>query len=155
MASEKQKAYAEARGRGLSRDQSAIMAGVDPSRESGNLNRLEHSAGVQEELARIRAETAANTNITKEDVANMFLEAYQMAKVEADPTGMVAAARELGKILGHYPEGKKKAKKEAIEDGVKKVLASMTDDELLKLSKAKVIDGEAKRLPEPGPDEKV
>jgi hypothetical protein len=146
MTSEKQKRYAQARGRGLSRDQSAIMAGVDNSRKSGNLNELEHSKGVQTELARIRAETAKNTQITKEDVAEMLVEAANMAREMADPQGLVAAARELGKLLGYYAPEVKKITHNLDKEQLLRVMEEMSDEELLKHKNGKIIDVKPERI---------
>lgn len=40
--------------------------------------------------------------ITRKDVMDMLKESYDMAKMTAEPSTMVAAARELGKICGYY-----------------------------------------------------
>lgn len=146
---DKQKAYAEARGKGLNRAESAVMAGIAPETKDPNLTTVENSKGVQEELARIRAETIANTGVTKEDVVQMLLDAGSMAKVMADPTGLVAAARELGKMLGFYAPEVKKTLKGVDKDSLRRVLEEMSDEELQKLANARVIDGQSKRVDEP------
>ena len=85
-----QKTFVEARGKGINRDQSAILAtGTDE-----NASRLEASPTVQQELSRIRAETIVNCGVTKEDVVQMLMDAGTMAKAMADPTGLVA--RDVG-----------------------------------------------------------
>lgn len=151
MATKKQRAYAEARGRGLSRDQSAIMAGYHPE----DVTNVERSDGVQQELAKIRAETAANTGITKEQVVELLIEAARMAQTMEDPTGLVAAARELGKMLGYYAPEVKKTLHGLDKEGIKKVLDEMSDEELIRLRNAKVIDGTSNRVPELGKPEDV
>lgn len=143
---EKQKAYAEARGRGLSREQSAIMAGYEVG-EDPNTSRIETS--VQEELSRIRAETAANVGITKEQVAEMLVEAANMARHREDPMGLIAAARELGKLLGHYAPEVKRTLHGLDRDQMMKVLEDMPDEELVKIKHGKVIDVKPKRLEPP------
>lgn len=40
--------------------------------------------------------------ISRKDVMDMLMEAYDMAKMTAEPSTMVAAAREVGKMCGYY-----------------------------------------------------
>lgn len=136
--SPKQKKYARNRAKGMTRKQSAITAGLAPSQT------LEELPTVQHELAKIRATMAADANITREDVVAMLIDAAGMAKLMSDPTAMIAAAREIGKILGHYAPEIKKIVKGMDQGDVKKALENMSDDELFKLAYArtKVIDGE-------------
>lgn len=136
---ERQKLFAQNRAKGMNREQSALMAGYSESDKAGR--DVEKSPLVQQELAAIRAKVAEGAGITKEDVAAGFMDAALMAKVMADPQGMVAAWREMGKLLGFYaPEVKK------IEKGINKrdlltAMDTLSDDDLQKLSRGRVIDG--------------
>lgn len=143
---DKQKKYVNSRARGLPREQSAILAGYGEA--EGNWKRVEESPNVQEELAKIRSETAANIGITKDDVAQMLYSAYTMAVATGDAQAIVAAARELGKLLGHYAPTVNKTLIGYDKEGIKKALADMSDEELYKLAHARTIDGTAKREPE-------
>jgi hypothetical protein len=140
MTSKKDK-FVEARARGLSRREAAAEAGA--SKDGSGLDKL---PSVQEELARIRLQMAANSGVTKEVIIQGLVDAANMAQVMADPQGMVAAWRELGKMLGHYaPEVKK------VEQGINKrdllaALDQLSDEELLRISGGKVINGEFKRV---------
>jgi hypothetical protein len=107
------------------------------------------SVPVQEELARIRANTVKNTGVTKEEVVELLKAAAEMAKVQGDPAGLVAAARELGKMLGFYAPEVKKTLKGIDKNDLKRLLKEMPEDELLKLANATVIDGTATRVPDP------
>lgn len=74
--------------------------------------------------------------VTREEVIRGFQEAFDMAKEERAPAAMVAAARELGKMLGFYAPARIEA-----EVGIKALacrgrLEGMTDDELLGLIEA-------------------
>jgi hypothetical protein len=133
-----QKQYVHHRARGVSREQSAIMAGYE---QTGiNLTKIEKGEGVQEELARIRALTVKNTGVTKEEVVDMLKQAAELAMMQSDPTGIVTAARELGKMLGFYaPEVKKLTKGIDLQE-FQKLLSELPDDELLRLANARVID---------------
>lgn len=101
---------------------------------------------MQQEIARIKADTAANTGVTKENVVEMLKDAAELAKMQADPMGMVSAARELGKMLGFYAPEVKKITKGIDQQDFQKLLESMPEDELLKLANARVIDGTAERI---------
>lgn len=139
----KQTAYVENVAKGLSRDQSAILAGFSPSSET---TMIEKSPTIHAELARIRAETAANTGVTKEDVVEMLLSAANMAKMMADPQGLVAAARELGKMLGYYAPEVRKTLAGIDKDSLKAALNEMSDEELMRVANARTIDGQATKL---------
>ena len=89
---------------------------------------------------------AANTGVTKEEVVGMLVDAGQMARLVGDPTGLVAAARELGKMLGFYAPEVKKTLHGLDKGTLKKALEELSDEELHKLAHAKVIDGESVRV---------
>lgn len=140
--SPKRTAYVQNRAKGMTRKQSAINAGIADT--AGNYQ----DKAVQYELARVRAEMAADANITREDVVAMLVDAADMARMMSDPTAMIAAAREIGKILGHYAPEIKKIVRGMDQGEVKKAIEGMSDEELLKLANArvKVIDGESTRI---------
>lgn len=71
--------------------------------------------------------------ITKKKVIDMFLEAYDMAKLEADPHAMVSSARELGKICGFYEPVKKKLEISVNGELKLREMSAMSDEELAKL----------------------
>lgn len=53
-------------------------------------------------LQQYQREYAQASQMTKKKVIDMQLEAYEMAKLMAEPSSMVAAAREIGKMCGFY-----------------------------------------------------
>lgn len=83
---------------------------------------------------------------TKVRVMSMLQEAYDCAKLICEPSTMVAAARELGKMAGHYEPDKHIH----IHAGGKifEQMNSMSDDQLLKLIEAnpEAIEGEFKKV---------
>ena len=143
MATRLQRRYAEQRARGLTRERSALLAGYT---EKANLTEIERSTPVQEEIARIKALTVQNTRVTKEEVVEMLKTAAELARLQADSTGLVAAARELGKMLGFYAPEVRKTLRGVDKNDLRKLLSDMTDEELLKLANARVIDGTAERV---------
>jgi hypothetical protein len=140
---EKTKKYVEARALGNSQERSALMAGYQ---DPGEGKKLEKKPNISEELARIRAETATNTGITREDVVGMLVDAGGMARIIGDVTGLVAAARELGKILGYYAPEVKKTLHGVDKATLKAALEELSDDELHKLAQARVIEGDFVRM---------
>jgi hypothetical protein len=79
---------------------------------------------------------AARLGVTREGVIQRFLEAFELAKEEREPSAMVAAARELGRMLGMYAP----ARVEAVVDleglAIRGQYERMTDAELLALVEA-------------------
>ncbi len=139
-----QKGYAENLVKGMSKDRSAIMAGAT----TDAVKRMEVSPLVKEELARIRKKVIENTGITKEEVVEMMMDAANMARITGDPMGLIAAARELGKMLGFYAPEVKKIEKNIDQASLRKALKDMNDDELFKLAHARTIDSTAERVPD-------
>lgn len=138
--------YLEARSKGLSRVMAAKQAGYAES----NAGHIEESPSVMEELAVIRADAAANANVTRDDVVNGLKDAADLAKLLSDPTGMVAAWRELGKVLGFYAPEVKKIEKGISKSDLLKAMDQLSDEELLKLTHGRVVvDGEFTRVAEP------
>ncbi len=139
--SKKSKKFVEARARGLTRREAAEAAGV-----AGDGSSTEQLPSVQEELAKIRQQMAVDSGVTRETIVQGLIDAAALAKLMGEPASMVAAWRELGKLLGHYaPEVKK------IEKGINKrdllgAMDTLTDEELLRLRGGKVIEGDFKRI---------
>lgn len=128
----------------MSREQSAIMAGYEDHK--GNAKRVESNPSVQEELAKIRSQMADAAGITKEDIVQMLLDAVSLAKLQADPKGIVAAAAELNRMLGFNAPVVKKTLKEVDKGDLKQALRDLGEDELYRLAYGKTIVGEAKRV---------
>jgi hypothetical protein len=151
--SKNQAIYVAKRATGASKQQSAVFAGYADVEKAGD--QVETSVKVQEELARARADTAGAVGVTKEHIAQWLKEAFDMAKLMADPQAMVRAAAELGKMLGHYaPEVKKVV--HGLDAASLALIKAMPDHELHKLAKGRIVDGESKVVkiePDPSPAE--
>lgn len=137
--SKQQAIYAAQRAKGATKQESAIMAGyhVDKDRHV----QAEDSQIVKAELARLRAETVKATGISKEDIAQGLLEAALLAKTMADPSAMVRAYSELGKMLGHYAPEKKILEHE-MGSKTLEAMRALPDAQLAQLAKGRVIEGE-------------
>lgn len=97
---EKQKAYAVARARGETVPNAMAQAGYNEQPSYGY--RLDKMPNVQALIRQEQALYAEAAQMTRKKVIDMQLEAYEMAKTMAEPSTMVAAAREIGKICGLY-----------------------------------------------------
>lgn len=144
---EKSKLFVDARARGLTRREAAEASGV-----AGDGSSTEKLPSVQQELAKVRAQMAVNSGVSRETIIEGLKDAADMARLLEDPQGMVAAWRELGKMLGFYAPEVKKVEKGISKRDIMTALDSMTDEELLKLRGGKVIEGEVlgsetKKLP--------
>lgn len=145
----KQRLYVEHRARGMGRERSAILAGYKGiEADHGNIKRVESNPSVQDALAKIRAEMANAAGVSKEDIVAMLIDAAALSKLQADPTALVAAARELGKMLGYYAPEVKKTLHGVDKTDLKKALRDMRDEDLYRLAFGEPIEGESKRITE-------
>lgn len=97
---EKQKAFALARARGESVPNAMAIAQYNEQPSYGY--RLEKMPNVQALIRQEQALYAEAAQISRKDVIDMHMEAFEMAKLMSEPASMVSAAREIGKICGHY-----------------------------------------------------
>lgn len=87
--------------------------------------------------------------MTRQRVMDMLKEAYDMAKITSEPSTMVAAAREIGKMCGYYEPDVKIN----INIGAKltEKLTTMSDEQLIKLIEEEggdILEGESVRVVE-------
>lgn len=95
----------------------------------------------------------ASCQMTRKRVMDGFLEAAEMAKLQADPTALTGAWREVGKMCGYY-EPIKKTIDVNINGTVTQKVERLSDDMLLQIIKgqvgAEVIDQEMREVLETG-----
>lgn len=126
---DRQKAFAIARARGESVPNAMAEAGYNEQPSYGY--RLDKMPNVQALIRQEAAKYAEVSNMTRKKVIDMQLEAFEMAKIMAEPSTMVAAAREIGKICGLY-----EPQKIEVTSTVKHELhrfGQMSDEDLLKI----------------------
>jgi phage terminase small subunit len=81
----------------------AVRAGYAPGSAKVAASRLLTSDNPVKLAIQARQEAdAARLGVTREGVIQRFLEAFDLARDEREPAAMVAAARELGRMLGMY-----------------------------------------------------
>lgn len=88
---------------------------------------------------------AAAVGMTRQKVMEGLLEAVEMAKIQADPTAMIAGWREVGKMCGYYEPVKKQIDVNITGNVVMERLNKLSDAELLKLIEtetANALEGE-------------
>jgi len=83
-----------------------------------------------EEEKRLYAEAA---QMDRKKVMDMHLEAYEMAKLMAEPATMVSAAREIGKMCGFYEPVQKKLDITINGKTLAKRLDAMSDEDLMNM----------------------
>lgn len=82
---------------------------------------------------------------TRKSVMDMLQEGYDMAKLMAEPSSMIAAAREIGKMCGYYAPVETRLKVDVAGNVVHQHFSSMSDAELLKM----IAEGTARAAPTP------
>lgn len=132
---DRERLFVEARLKGMSKTAACAAAGVNKT-DATTIDTLPHVARA---LKAGREQSVKDTQVTRERLVEMFLEAYRSAETA---TEMVAATRELGRLLGHY-----EAQKVAVTHELKQVradqLKTLTVAELERLARGEgVLEGE-------------
>lgn len=141
---EAQQLFVQCATAGLTTAASARAAGI--SEEEGY--RIVHLPHVQAAMADIRNNLATKLEITREDVARGFLDAVRSS---ANSLELIAAWREIGKLLGHYAVEKVEATIN-VQGTAKLMMLRQLDDkvllEMVGIDPAKVIEGTCERADE-------
>lgn len=117
----------------------ASIMGTTPAAVSRVLNQ-EH---VSHEVAKRREDLRIKTKTTREDVANIFLDSVEMARVMAEPATMIQGGRELGKMLGYYEPEKVQVEISHSSQDFQNQLRTLTDAQLYELlEQEKEVQGE-------------
>lgn len=83
---------------------------------------------------------AQAVGMTRQRVMEGLLEAVEMAKIQADPTAMIAGWREVGKMCGYYEPVKKQIDVNITGNVVMERLNRLSDADLLKLIEQQTTD---------------
>jgi hypothetical protein len=86
---------------------------------------------LQAVLAERRGEVADRLQITREGVIQGLLDAVHLAREQANPAGMVAGLREIGKMLGYYAPEVKRVELGLSATAERQRFEAMSDEELL------------------------
>lgn len=126
---DKQKAYVVARASGESVPAAMALAGYNEQPSYGY--RMEKMPNILAALREERARYAEAAQVSRLDVINMHKEAFELARLMAEPASMVSAAREIGKICGHYETNINVNISGTVQHEVHR-FEQMTDEELLR-----------------------
>lgn len=135
---ERQEAFVESVLDGNLPSHAAVAAGY--SSPSSGAQALQ-SEDVRTALAEARSELSTAAQVKRGDMVVVLIEAIDMARMMADPMGMIAGAREVGKMLGLYAPEEKKIDLTVNQQRLRSQFEGMSDEELLN-----VIESTATRL---------
>lgn len=114
--------------------------------------RMAKMPNIRAEYDRIKARFEEAAQMTRKKVMDMHIEAYEMAKLMAEPATMVSAAREIGRMCGYYEPVKQKIEVSVNGQVVHKKLETLDTEDLIKMvaeGMAAIQAAEAAALPNP------
>lgn len=95
--------------------------------------RMAKMPNILAEYDRIKRAYEDAAQMTRKKVMDMHLEAYEMAKLMAEPATMVSAAREIGRMCGYYEPVKQKVEVSVNGQVAVKRIESMDTEDLIKM----------------------
>ena len=98
------------------------------------------------EFDRIKAKWEEAAQTSRQQVMEMHKEAFEMAKMMAEPATMVSAAREIGRMCGYYEPVKQRIEFTVNGQIAVKRLEAMSDEDLLRLVTEGLQAGQAAAL---------
>ena len=114
----------------LNATQAAIRSGFAANSARVTASRLLSKANILKAIQIKRVETEKRLQIQRDDVIKGLLQAAKEAKQQSDPTAMIAAYREIGRMLGYYDQ--QQVSSESIEELSVAEIQEMPESELLK-----------------------
>lgn len=141
-----QKKFMDEVSRGKTIHDAALNAGYAEGR-IGYL--LLKRATVREELNRRMTKTREFLEMTRERVQQMVLDAYEVAKLQADAASMVRAASEINRMCGYYATVERKIMLDVTSTVRQEEIRALPDAELIRMAgkqMREVIEGEAKQI---------
>lgn len=126
---------------GLGNNAALRAMGLDPKSRTRDFSQ---NPKVQAALIKHREEYARSAGIKKADVITAMKEAADMAKTLADPMGMVAGWREIGKLCGFYEPVRRELTISVTGQKNLTRLQSMSDQDLLEMIEQgeEIVEGE-------------
>ena len=125
---------------GAPKSDAARAAGYHPS----SVDNVMRQEDMQQYLADARGQIEDVTTLRRVDVMNIFMEAIEMARIQADPSQMINGADKVAKMMGYYAPETLKLEVEQNSKALQNKFRQLSDAELYELAagRAKVIDGE-------------
>lgn len=104
--------------------------------------RMKEMPNIQVYYQKIKKEYEEAGRMTKKKVMDMQMEAFEMAKLMSEPSSMVAAAREIGKLCGYYEPTKLNINMNVAGNVTMQSMEKLSDAELIRLIEEGVNLGE-------------
>lgn len=127
---DKQKAFVQSWAKGNSVGRASLEAGFS---DDGIGYRLVRQPNILALKAQYEAKYEEESQMSRKKILGMHMEAFEMAKLMAEPATMVSAARELGKLCGYYQPVEHRVKVDITGNIILDRMNSMSDAELLKV----------------------
>lgn len=125
---------------GKTRHASAIAAGY-PNSSAPDL-----SLTIKEEIQRARDKLTDLTQIKRLDVIDGIMDGVALARMQGDAGNVIKGWTEVAKILGHYAPEVKQVNLNINQQRLRSKFEALSDEELLAIQNAGVIDVESKTL---------
>lgn len=113
--------------------QAAIRAGYSASGARVAAHRLLTNVAISSRLEARQQADATRLGVTRDSVIQRLVEAFELAREQAEPAAMVSAAKELGKLMGFYAPVRVEASVDVKELAARGQFERMTDEELMAL----------------------
>ena len=114
--------------------QAAIRAGYSPKAAKEQASRLLTNANIRRAIAQKCTEAEERLQISRDDVLNGLVSAFEVAREAKDPQTMIAACRELGRLQGYYEQSTDKRRRQSgVGASTLRQIAGMSDDELMEI----------------------
>lgn len=150
---DKQKAFVKFWAEGESITSAMHRAGYNEQPSYGY--RMAKMPNVLAEYQRLKQAYEDAAQMTRKKVMDMHLEAFEMAKLMAEPASMVSAAREIGRMCGYYEPVKQKIEVSVTGEVVSRRMETMDTQDLIKLvtEGMAAIEAAATQAALPNPDD--
>ena len=109
----------------------AVRAGYAAGSAHVTASRLIRNAKVQAGLAHRQQALAERFDLDRQRLVDKLLKVADLAKVQDDPAGMVAAYREIGRMCGFYALEKRAVASSKADQAGLQAFEAMSDEELV------------------------
>jgi phage terminase small subunit len=142
MLTDQQKMFIDAVMKGASPVMAARMAGY--AQPESQAHSVLKSPKMQEAIRYLHKKNEKVADVTRKKVMDGFLEAIDMAKLQADATAMISGWREIGRMCGYYAPEVKKVDINITSKRIIDKLETMSDEDLLRMveESQSIIEGE-------------
>lgn len=134
----KQRKVAQLVGRGDSWNAAALKAGY--SQGASNVAAWKNDPRILAIIAAEQKKNEETVDMSRKKVMDGFLEAIDIARIQADPTAMIKGWTEVAKMCGYYAPDTKKVEISISAKRLVDKFETMSDEELLKYAEKDIID---------------